>query len=414
MTGNAGPGEAMAWAVGHAMDPDINSPMIMLKSSNRSMIDESSIQLLQKSVIQLSNILEDPLSRSAFLQSIINRVPNGSANPQQARVIATKAKPKAKTKKPRPVTYKATVDPTPPKRITENKPKLPSKKPPSKDNGTIKPVPTKAAEITVSKPIAPISPKPPKRVVKPMPPLQEPPSKANETKVPVPTKLEQEVKPIKTAAPEKRRPPPPPPRARTPVPKSALTKSVEKKQSNETLIHNGVAKTKATVATTAKPTMDREELLRRGKAALDKLKRGESATTKTAKADPKVAKAVFTTSQTRTATTRTLMDREALLKRGQEAFHKVRNQKGAVASNNSKPKIAVQKPSNDSRRKLIEEGRKLMLQSKTSKASAVPTTKKAAPPPKAKPTPPPKAVKLASDVTEEADPGWDFDDFDNF
>ncbi|KAG7356314.1 hypothetical protein IV203_001000 [Nitzschia inconspicua] len=73
MTGNSGYNEALGWAVMHTMDPDFNEPLAITKAANKLYIDEDSIQLLQKSLFQVSKVLEDPSSRLALLRHIANQ-----------------------------------------------------------------------------------------------------------------------------------------------------------------------------------------------------------------------------------------------------------------------------------------------------------------------------------------------------
>merc|ERR1712238_521298 len=70
MTGNSGYNDALGRAALHTMDPDINGPLFVLKPSNKKYVDQGSVRLLQKILIELSNILKDPSYSSTFLYHI--------------------------------------------------------------------------------------------------------------------------------------------------------------------------------------------------------------------------------------------------------------------------------------------------------------------------------------------------------
>ena len=438
MTGNAGPNEAMAWAVGHAMDPDINNPLIMLKSSDRRLIDESSIQVLQKSLIHLSNILQEPLSRSSFLQSLTN----GTAYISQSTSdVTTKPKsPSVKSKKVRPLSLKK-IAKKPQAKVVEKTAKPFGKNPSVEDDETKKPEPVVEEQIKDAEPEEPQRRRPP-----PPPPRDKSlESVSNESVTSIkPTTSSIDTKVgngIETTTPKKttsKVTPTPPPKPTVPKPAKAPPKvstPIIKPKAKDSVTNSGI---KATPKLPPKPAMDREELRRRGKAALDRLKRGkEGQAPKTITYTPKKTPSGQAGSKPPTPSrprptigakpTKTPLDREALLKRGQEALQKMRSAK-AQATPRTTPRTTSQTESEDdqnsSRRRLIEEGRQLLLQSRSARSAAKP----APPPPPRKPKetpskpklppPPPKeastkAVKLStSEESENA--GWDFDDFDDF
>ena len=70
MTRNSGYNDALGWAVMHTMDPDFNQPIAILKSDNKMYIDEEAIQLLQKSLVQISRVLEDSSNRAKLIKYI--------------------------------------------------------------------------------------------------------------------------------------------------------------------------------------------------------------------------------------------------------------------------------------------------------------------------------------------------------
>jgi hypothetical protein len=70
MTRNSGYNDALGWAVMHTMDPDFNQPIAILKSDNKKYIDEEAIQLLQKSLVQISRVLEDSSTRANLIKYI--------------------------------------------------------------------------------------------------------------------------------------------------------------------------------------------------------------------------------------------------------------------------------------------------------------------------------------------------------
>ena len=187
-----------------------------------------------------------------------------------------------------------------------------------------------------------------------------------------------------------------------------------------------------------------EELRKRGKAALDKLKRaGKETPAERPKTRAEVASIqkersrqegnkkpiVSAPSCQGTAippkAKRAPMDRDELRKRGQEALKKLRSNKtqGATHKPQSTTKNIIADVSSN-RKKMIEEGRQLLLQAKSSRsastskpAASSSSSLKAKPPPPSKPTPPSKAstgkaVKITND--ENNDAGWDFDDFGDF
>ena len=442
MTGNAGNNEAMAWAVGHAMDPNLNNPLIMLKSSNSKMIDEDSIQVLQKSLIQLSDIVGNPASRSVFLLNLINRFQNDHDAASFPHTRKTKTKSTTvKLKHVQKVTSKP-IGQKPQKRIVENRLKLSVNDHSFEENKTIEPVSAVSKQNAETKQIAA----------------------------------------------KQRRPPPPPPRVplhttTDPVSKLTETKSKNSKTTsvgskikrNDSSIENGARiiapKGAGTKASATSFTMDREELKRKGKAALDKLKRGKIETSTGAKIDAVTREEVRIKGQT--ATTKTVIDREKFLKKGREALNRLRSS-SSTTQNKPESKTVPNKPT-ENRSRLIEEGRQLFKtkQTKTTSASrrataATRTTPSVRsgqtlrsgltlssapsssnetrpPPPKPKPQPPkPRAVPTSQPLVssklpnskprlivptvappgdaiessnqddEDDDAGWDFDDFDNF
>jgi hypothetical protein len=73
MTGNAGYNEALGWAVMHTMDPNFNHPIAILKPVKELRIDENAIQLLQESLVRVGRVLEDKSSRSALIHFIASQ-----------------------------------------------------------------------------------------------------------------------------------------------------------------------------------------------------------------------------------------------------------------------------------------------------------------------------------------------------
>ena len=90
MTGNSGYNDALGWAVMHTMDPDFNQPIAILKSNNKMYIDEEAIHLLQKSLVQISRVLEDPSNRAKLIKYIESQhgdlVTSSHGNTQAKRV----------------------------------------------------------------------------------------------------------------------------------------------------------------------------------------------------------------------------------------------------------------------------------------------------------------------------------------
>jgi hypothetical protein len=70
MTGNSGYNDALGWAVMHTMDPNFNQPVAILKPENKLYVDEEAILLLNRSLEQISRVLEDPSIRAKLIQFI--------------------------------------------------------------------------------------------------------------------------------------------------------------------------------------------------------------------------------------------------------------------------------------------------------------------------------------------------------
>jgi len=117
MTGNSGYNDALGWAALHTMDPDINGPLFVLKPSNKKYVDQGSVRLLQKILIELSNILKDPSYRSTFLHHIskLFEVVNRTFDPSHIM----KADSKKEEKSSQPVAQKR-IQQKKEQRITEN------------------------------------------------------------------------------------------------------------------------------------------------------------------------------------------------------------------------------------------------------------------------------------------------------
>jgi hypothetical protein len=107
MTGNAGYTDALGWAALHTTDPGVNNPLFILKPTNRKYVEEGSIRLLQKSLTELSRILEDPSYRSAILHQIANRFQVGYKPSDSSHYITeTKADSQKQKKTVQPVAQK--------------------------------------------------------------------------------------------------------------------------------------------------------------------------------------------------------------------------------------------------------------------------------------------------------------------
>jgi len=270
MTGNAGSSEALGWAVQHTMDPDFDEPLIMLKSSNSAFIDEDALQLLQKSLIQLSDVLENPSLRSKFLHRIVNHFPNEPSNSSHLSITKTKTHPTKKKLKnlqnitARPICLK-----------TQGK------------FEAIDPKPSTNARSLVENELTS--------------------AEVNQT------------------VQQKQRPPPPPPRITSstainpvskptkPVPKALLAQAKVKTMHEGTSIVNGISSVapKTTTKIVSKPTIDREELRNKAQTALKKLKDGQSTT------ENGFGSGVVNT-KPKAGTNNAIDQRKELLKRGQE------------------------------------------------------------------------------------------------
>jgi len=444
MTSNAGNNEAMAWAVGHAMDPDLNNPLILLKSQRSQFIDEGAIQMLQKSLIQLSDIVSNPSFRSAFLRNLTNGfqsidIPVSSSSKTTTNSTAMRLnKARKMPSKPR--------SQIPQKSIVENKLKQPG-------NDVAEKIGTKMADsstpVTKGRRVSSnlITPNTNNRVIR----------KIIDDSKTQPTAKNDGNKQTKQ---KERRPPPTPPRALPHKMSNSTEIGFEDSTSNvksDTKVGNSPGgngsriKARTGITDTAKLLVNKEALTQRGQMALEKLKnvgmRTSTERTTPGATTTGVGREIRTRAKTgilargrKDPATRPEIDREELRKRGQAALDRLR-------STNNRP---------ESRSRLIEEGRRLLKQSKSktpqpplsdrtvdTTRSLVSASSKKAPSQQSentraetsKPivssvnnisrsnTPSAgtnkiengigKALKIESDDIDE-DAGWDFDDFDNF
>ena len=212
MTGNAGYTDALGWAALHTTDSGINNPFFFLKPTNRKYVEEDSIRLLQKSLTELSRILEDPSHRSTILHNIANRLQVGNKPSDASDYIAeTKADSQKQIKTIQPVAHKI-IRQKKEQRLAENISRVSTKDHADQENSIVK--------------VDSISLDHQKRSVQ-----------------------------------KRRRPPPPPPRAAI-VPLSKCLTSA-----TGTVSGRNIAE---------KSLIDREELRKRGQAALNKLRSTKS------------------------------------------------------------------------------------------------------------------------------------------
>jgi len=322
MTGNTGLNEAMHWAVSHTSDPDLNDPLLVLKPSKRKFIDESTIHILKKSLTKLSDLIENPSSRSFFLHDLTNGFQSDHKSASSLHTFDSNMKQKSTMMKMKNVQNVTT------KRL---------------DSQTrfVKSGSEKKDSIEENK------------LIRPSSAILEKPSTVKRF-------TQHKGRPL---------PPPPPPKPIKIDPK--LSTDRQKSQTNRNNFVSTNGKTRTVIKEKTKKTTDKEEFKRRGKEALDKLKRDRS-TPRTLNLGSKTKaqsennvgredliggmakdnsssnqRARLLGSRNSKYTINTAVDREELRKRGQAALDNLR--------------LTQNKPEN--RRRLIEEGRHLLKQS---------------------------------------------------
>jgi hypothetical protein len=245
MTRNSGYNDALGWAVMHTMDPDFNQPIAILKSDNKKYIDEEAIQLLQKSLVQISRVLEDSSTRANLIKYIESQhgdlATSSHENTQGKRVntfgrtVGAKDYPRVKNVSQR---IKQTPPPPPPQ---------PKKKEQESQNSSSSNQAAPKVSHTTSNGFAAAG----------CPPAKQTSQQSPLTSVNPPSQV---------------------PTATTALNSQAVLSRTAPQSSTRAIpvASSGLVHVKTKASTISKPPIDRDELRRRGQEALEKLRSSSS------------------------------------------------------------------------------------------------------------------------------------------